>query len=669
MVRPVFAATFLLIFSLNGCRSFNIGTSVSLSGNGENQLEGSYSGSQTSFDAGFIRIQHVLPSRVNAAQFDIISEDDGAIGDACGESIDGSESLCECEFEYTDGSATQLVSSPSTRSEGSLFRCSNAIIPSSVDEVTVRLVQTENDTRSNSLTVSFGEAQTGETDLSVPESYSEVKRFQCRDYIFAPYPTSWNSTSINNPFVSELPYLQQPLNFFASNPGGTLLSYTQASNSNTDLSNWDCEFDLNSAKAWSNPVIFSRKSTAVLTHPVTGEIYAISDYRLSPHFHSPGTNDFDRSSFFVSRNKVGRFSVPILSLLFPGTQSSAPNSNGEIASGSYPPIGYAARPQTRSGYELCPSSSDVEIPYGYRWVKLFAFRASLDRRQAIQSSTSIQRTGAIVCDPGDKNGQAVFPDCDANGDGGTPDTDPTALSSTYGITDSTAGAYAINSEDVYARALLLNTSSTSFSGNVHACFYWDPTDGVSGNDLAAPGAGTNNSINYQWFSSRSDNPVFAAGFDWNTLLGASSVDTFPWGIDSSHWAGASSSTQAPLTSPSDELILQYIDGNPRNDFTFVVAPEFVTYEDIEDAQNNLSTGPPDYGVFVPFRANSNVDCDPSVQTINSASFPTGGFDPNTDCRNKTPYGLIRVQLTDTGGDTDTTNEVYPLCVLQKVPST
>src|SRR5690606_26143957 len=112
-------------------------------------------------------------------------------------------------------------------------------------------------------------------------------------------------------------------------------------------------------------------------------------------------NQWDRTNFVLAREKSGLFSVPVNSLIAPNIYTTTPPADGSgLSTGQYPPLGYAARPIATSEGERCPSAEEVDIPDGYHWAKLWAWRVGVQSRVYVKTSTEVQRTGAIVCDPG-----------------------------------------------------------------------------------------------------------------------------------------------------------------------------------------------------------------------------------------------------------------------------
>jgi hypothetical protein len=121
----------------------------------------------------------------------------------------------------------------------------------------------------------------------------------------------------------------------------------------------------------------------------------------------------DKHNFLVMREMSGAFNVPVNTMLAPNLNSAKLNdgipmtpdtatTNSDTGAVSISPIGYGAAPiPLGNDIETCPDTS-VVIPTGYKWKKLWLFRASLEDRKY---STSVKAAawGSVACNPGKKD--------------------------------------------------------------------------------------------------------------------------------------------------------------------------------------------------------------------------------------------------------------------------
>lgn len=375
-------------------------------GNGRPPIEVGGSGS----GSGLSLLSRVVPSNTDSSTtLDLVGDGSNLIGQHCmsesstGSPISGSgygPSTCQCVFDYTASTGTERIEVPTTYYEANLVRCRYDSIPSDASSVRVSLHITTTGTYSNSQTLILsGSGSTVSIDLGNSQSYVPVQRFQCRDFPKIPYAFQG---SIYDPIQSEDTRYSYPLNFYATNLGGAALAFANKSNSNKSFySSWECSTNPYEPAHWENLKIFSvgaGSGGSKLIHP------------------NDRTTFSARSNFLLAKQKTGVFSVPFHALIGPAILTQEADSQGGVNTGPDAPLGYAAKVSSSGTGEACPASSI--LPAGYKWVKVWAFRGSLDPRWYVLTSDQADQTGGIACNAVVSNGAsaAIFPDC---GTGGT----------------------------------------------------------------------------------------------------------------------------------------------------------------------------------------------------------------------------------------------------------
>ncbi len=330
------------------------------------------------------QITRVVRNGMNPSTvLDLVGDGTGAIGRFCKpldtqESAPG-ESTCSCVFSYTRtaGLTTPVTESfevPTAYTETNLLRCKYNTVPSDVGEFRVRVRVTDQEVRSNQIVARFNVGAIDPTDWS---SFAEARRFQCKDIVTIWHPTAGNA--MYDPLLSDHPRMSYPLNFYSTNLAATLLYYARFK-----ITGWDCPSNLEEEGPGTNFRVYS----------------AQADENGSRVMWPPPTTGFNRMTFHVARKKTGVFTIPVNAYVAPQVPS--------VEGSEVPPIGYGASPLANDE-ETCPRG--VSIPEGYRWVKVWLFRASLPNR-VYRRSDRIPQTGGVLCNPGRyPSGGAVFPDC------------------------------------------------------------------------------------------------------------------------------------------------------------------------------------------------------------------------------------------------------------------
>lgn len=330
-------------------------------------------------------LAQVLRNSINPnGQFDLIGDGTGSMGSLClATGITASSqgtSSCSCTYDYikSDGSS-ERVETDTDYHESDLIRCSTTVIPAGLSYVTVSVHLVTQNTYSNAVTFRYVGGSTG-TDLSNPNSFSMIRRFQCRDAVVVKYQMD---TNMYDPILSEDPAISYPLNFYTANMGAAFANFigNAAAAPQPNGAGWYCPPTPNDAAEGMDLTIFSRQALdgSKQIYPATG-------------------SSFDRSTFYLAKVSSGVFSVPVNVYEAPNTRTVFTGSTTHTAAAP-PPIGYGAVPITAGDEEETCPGSNVTIPANYHWVKVWQFRASLEDRK-IKTSPAIQALGAVYCNPG-----------------------------------------------------------------------------------------------------------------------------------------------------------------------------------------------------------------------------------------------------------------------------
>jgi hypothetical protein len=318
-------------------------------------------------------------------QLDLIGDGTGAMGRFCVAQQGGNQlgaSTCTCSYSYIrpDGRA-ESFEAPTIYREENLIRCSYIGIPPDVPFIKVKVHLTNSDTFSNEITFRF--TGTGVAlNLADSASFVHVRRYQCRDAIVIPYLFD-TASRMYDPIRSEDPTLSYPMNYYSTNFGGSFAAYVDNPNSRPvagaggAVSGWNCPSVPNDSASGLDLTLFSVQSdgSSKMIYPPTGSAT-------------------DRSTFFLARSQSGIFNMAVNAYTAPYL-NTAEDQNPATP----PPLGYGVQPiPAGPDQETCPDSS-VTIPVGFKWVKVWQFRASLDDRK-FKSSAKLASLGAIFCNPG-----------------------------------------------------------------------------------------------------------------------------------------------------------------------------------------------------------------------------------------------------------------------------
>jgi hypothetical protein len=565
---------------------------------------------------------------------DIIGDNTTAIGTYCvgtgssGGAANTGPSTCTCDYTFTpvNSSSTETLSVATTYFEGNLLKCPLAAIPVNVASVQVTVTVTTQSNTSAPFIFNLSSNATG-LNTSSAASFSEVYRYTCRDIVTIEdlFDTAAGGGSgIYDPLQSEAPTTSYPLDYYATNLGATLNAFAGGAAGVTAPSGWNCPANPITPTSDFHVTIYS-ESALNGSELISGGFTAGNAQIPMNYDPTNPTETFNaRSTFYLANTATGIFNVPLNAYITPTIHSFNLNADGSVA-GGVPPIGYGAAPITGSiaGTESCPTN--VPIPAGFTWVKVWLFRAGLPTRKFMTSS-KFQTVGNISCNPGNfpnynaATGQSYtaqpytnlpFNDCY----GGTPGTSNSL------DTPTTAGG--LVSREIEGTLMCVN-------------------DVAAGSTSIAAGSAILNAP-YNTL-----NPPPAPGSDvWTDVLGYA-----PEACGSATVSDPLSVCLAPFHLPIDGAPTpENIDdpANPRFDFLFVVSPPTVMTSDMSNA------GGLTYQQYAPYRFRTDSDC--AANNPDTAGCNTAGA--------LTMYG-IKFYDVGTAGDIPSTGGVgtFPVCALQ-----
>ncbi len=601
------------------------------------KLHGASSATAANLTAALISITSVVRDQYNPnGLIDIIGDNSGAMGTYC-TATSGSgntgPSSCVCNYQFTVPNTTtsETITVPTTYQDANLLKCSitSSSLPDGLSSMNVSVtVTTQSNNTSASYTLNLNSGSSG-LSTSALTTYSQVIRYTCRDTPFVPNVLDTVS-GVYDPLQSEAPVTSYPLDFYATNLGLALNAYA-GSNGPAD---WECP---------SNPL-----SPPTAFHITIYSQTALNGSKVISGRSGGVTADMNtlnpRSTFYLSNAPTGVFDIPVNAYVAPTLNSYDLRADGSVQ-GGIPPIGYGAAPieGSTAGTESCPSN--VAIPSGYTWVKVWLFRAALPKRVYL-SSTKLQNLGAIACNPGtyplySSSAQysepaldLPFSDCYNDG---TPGGATTADIAGHTLTNPNTNGMASRYLEGTAMCVDVNAAGSSVISGGSAV-------------LSSPYSGFN--------------PTPAIGADtWTPVANAYAGGHYTEGygpyscIDSKTSAtGAGLSDPVGLcTSANDDLptdsspTVSTLDANQRFDFLFVTTPPSVMTRDMSNASGAI------YQQYAPYRFRSDTDC--------NSDNPDDGT-----CNTSAAFTMYGIKFYDVGsaGDEPSSGgaESFPICALQ-----
>jgi hypothetical protein len=564
----------------------NSGTSLTASSGGQGQA------------GSFLKISQIVRSQRNpAGVLDVIGDGSTPFSQYCTANDDGEGNKCQCVFKYqASNGAQEEFQVPVSYQERNLVRCPYDRVPRNIDSVTVQLYLSNAGLFSNSISLPMGVGN-GRLDLTDARSFVKPTRYQCRDRLtigslFAP--------TVYDPFQSESSDLFYPLNFYTSNVGHTLQLLAAIINIpdeygvtledlQTRFLEWECDFNDIRPKHWRNMRIFS----------------SYGDNQGSKVIHSDSIGS-ERSEFHLARAATGVFNLPLHALIAPGVDS-APDLS-QINNNPFPPLGYAASPiPTGTGTERCPT--EVEIPDGFKWVKVWTFRGDLFPREYLGATRSVNETTAIYCNPGET----------WKAQDGITDMNP------FNDCGNTGNSLQMGFNEINNASRVLDFRSQSQTA--HACFR-----------PVTIGAGT---------------ATFPEVDRWAKLRLDMDQQYNPWSLTTNaggHWTAGSFSV------PTDQNLQGFdflpLEDQSRYDYLFVVSPPEVMSTDMKAITNSAQP-------YIPYRYRALHHCD--------TDDPDDGIALCSSAK-EISYGLWSTRVLanpDDAPGTDGRDEYRPVCAIQR----
>lgn len=608
--------------------------------------------------SSFITIARVLRSNTDAAKtFDIIGDGSGRLGDFCGSAATGAgganQSVCTCKFDYikSDG-AQQAFESPVTYAETNLVRCVHTGVPETIPFVKVSIHFTNSDSYTNELKFYF----TGNSislDSTDAASFAVIKRFQCKDTISVSYT---GQSDIYDPFLSEDSELSYPMNFYTPNAGFSMQAFVKNAKPSNGAG-WNCPSILNDPSAGLDLTLYSLASDGASKRifPATGSV-------------------FDRHTFYLAREKTGVFNLPLNGYLAPNTLSHAIADGTKSTLEQPGPLGYGAAPIPIAGGESCPSASQQAIPAGYKWVKVWLMRASLESR-TVKVSMASQELGQIGCNPGAYAETILEP----------AQSGPLDLKGIYkacgakvavsGYTYTDGGNSASTSDKLADRIILGTGMCVRMQPAADADLFAEtckpsevlpvtatPWGGGHGNGAGCTTLETNPSSQkapFEYIAKGSDvwkliqkqDPSFDCGV---------STSKDPMGLCKIVGNGASPPTSIPNANIPHDSNLKSVNidnATSRYDYLFVVSPTSVMMDDMLNERDSVKP-------YIPYRFYSQKNCqspDPDNPTT------AGDCSPSKVIRYSPKFHDVGTNGDAAPGDTTGGREiVLPVCALQPI---
>ena len=675
------------------------------------------SGTTTDGSQGAFLITRVIPDRTFTSLLNILGDGSGTIGNFC-VSTDGatssstSNSLCMCTFAYNTPSApNQQIDIPVVYHETDLVRCPNSAIPSDATQVTISIHVMGADFYSNSITYPVGKSSST-LDTSDINSFAKVLRYQCRDKVWIPYLFDG---SIYDPYQSEDPHLTYPLDFYTSNLGATIAMYAGGVSTHPGLEFWDCPTILTPERYLIDP---KHEEAYEKDNNMNLWVYSWGNLNGDKRIYPPTKGaDIDRSTFYLAKSSSGAFTVPVNAYVAPLIISGTSSDN--------PPLGYGVRPVVSGGNGTDTCLDTIPIPPGFRWVKVWLYRAALPPRQYVVPGTngqSLNNVTGVLCNPGtwtDPGGgstqKSIFESCGNPTDwNGSPRTVSTAYQYIdQSLSDSNKkNFYLMSSSWDWNTNVNFNSSSGVWNygtGSINLSYSYQSNsqkpkfylasrvvtydtnnirDPSSCFDLQIPftdNAGSSSWVNgydgrYLFNNSSISNPQSCSKTPGSqrpgTNCGGDQAGDYADFVKLSNQGGANTALNRSLDPLNIHDGAQY--KTPRNtilksdsldtdsnryDFLFVVSPPNLSLNDMIDTSPQ-SAGRP----YQPFRYYLSSDC-VSTNPINPA--PNVPNDCNTESNAITHYGIKRHDVA-TNGDAPPSDAgdpwVFPVCAIQPLPS-
>lgn len=615
----------------SGCFSNSVESLTSSSGSGSSVGSGDpQSGLEGIINNGTtdpITISRVILNSLKPdSQFDLIGDGSGKMLAFCqatsGQSGAASGSTCTCVYKYTtsDGTVGNFEVNPAYQ-EDNLLRCNYDGLPGDLKTVAVKIHLTASDTYSNEIRFQFNESGVV-LNTRDPESFVKVRRYQCGDSVPVNNPFNDQADGPYDPFLSNLPEINYPLNFYTSNFAGTMgvwlddnkNPHAEGNKGNGKGVGFNCPTNPNIISGNNDMRIFSEKSDG-----------------QSKLIYPPDGSKMDRSLFYLARKKSGIFSMPVNTFAAPSLNTAEGTA--------HPPVGYGAAPiPLDQDTETCPDAS--YLPTGYRWVKIWLFRSNLPPR-VIPYPNGISDLSALLCNSGGKDDgkwkETVY---SQNQAGTTPDPLMQYLFPSCGIPAMMSGA------------------GTGMADRItlgQACFRLQGIPTVASEsckDQMGMGCTTVDNGSAQKSDGASEN--YALGTDVWKPLGGQNSDALK-GLALQPALGG----VIPEVTSANGVSKRDMDGGvPRFDFLIVASPITVMFKHMK---NGTSEALP----YTPYRFKHSYDCSSSDPDLADENKPN-------DCNpsNILHYGFKGHDISTNGDEPPGQNSArlprFPVCAVQPI---
>ncbi len=569
-------------------------------------------------------------------------------------------STCECEFSYQQpGIGAQILNVTPTYVEADMIRCPNQV-PSGIDsfDVRIRAIPTQAGGtvyHSNRLAYSLGGGNNSNLnsaiylDLSHPDSYVPVQRYQCRRREFIQNPLD---DKIADPFQTSDPRVFYPFTYYTTNVSESLLQMQRglsvANGPSTGDQSWECTLNAtpdSNLHWWANPAVYSRTPCTNSFCSADGELMYPTDSLSSGPVPALGASVSNtakrRSSFSLARRAYGVFQTPVIAAVAPRDYLTS------VYSTATSPLGWAAKPiPSVNGSSSCPA---IPLPEGARWVKLWNFRATSIPASPIVINSISSQGSTIGCRP-----PKSFASCQRPGESQVSPYDRNFTR------DSSVNWFPLDESlspgALSARVVMPTRGSTAAA----ACFI---------QDLGTFGAGSSDT----WIMSRHKfNPTMSIGdmkaYPWgvysvNSTLNACSQNNDP---NNEEWMSTqpcpTPAPGGPAPSSWTGSLLNPTPGDSKTNLAFGTLSSqsytdnlfIVTEADVSDQQ--MTVDPPDEYTPVTYRA--------------KAACMVGGVISSTrvGCPNNPEFQGSEINWlnsrTEVNSGTISSQYVYPLCVVQ-----
>jgi hypothetical protein len=376
--------------------------------------------------AGFaINLDRAVRSNQDSNNMIELIGSDGEIGRNC-----PTVESCVCQFTWieTGGNISADEGIPAQADqepayvETDMIRCLFTQVSANATKFDVSIRIKEASLNSNIITV-FMPTQNPGTDPSVNANYLEVQRYQCRDLFTNAQNTNFYKTNLLDPRLWD--DMSLSYDFYTTSFGldyGATASVPAAGGSAISVPGWECPPLPNDINFDAN--IFDLKLTSVApldlddldrnNVPSTegdNTIFPSDDHNdansaACPDPKSAATCEkfkANRHDYYLASFMGGVFKQPVCVIhkvanFFTGTlDCTVDTTKGAAVMGSPAVgadiIGFAAFPNAN---QECPNTTQVTLPAGKKWAKLWQFRASIAKR-SIQQFSDSGLVGDLFC--------------------------------------------------------------------------------------------------------------------------------------------------------------------------------------------------------------------------------------------------------------------------------